>query len=316
MYAKKNIVSSGFRERILEKSKKVQPLKIGAATFHIEAQELTPELSAKARDELRETPEVVEQALAEMRELLKGEPDLNVPDDDYFFCKFLRPVKWHVKPAFELMKRFYRYKVTHPRICNNLIPSSDRAIFESGVVTPLPVRADGCRVILIESGKRWKPKEIALEQIFRGVMMFLAAALNEPMTQVCGVQVILDMDGLSLSHVTYFTPSFASAVLEWVQKCLPVRLKGVHIINQPYIFNMVFAIFKPFLHEKLRKRVHFHGTNRPALLSHIEAKALPRRYGGDLDIPADPIGEPLFKYLTLWEDEFVDEDRIGYTTKK
>lgn len=57
--------------------------------------------------------------------------------------------------------------------------------------------------------------------------------------------------------------------------------------------------------EKLRKRVHFHGTNRPALLQHIEAKSLPRRYGGDLDIPAEPVGEPLYKYLSLWEDEFI-----------
>lgn len=32
-----------------------------------------------------------------------GEPDLKVPDDDYFFAKFLRPCKWHAKPAFELV---------------------------------------------------------------------------------------------------------------------------------------------------------------------------------------------------------------------
>ena len=55
------------------------------------------------------------------------------------------------------------------------------------------------------------------------------------------------MDGFSISQVAYFTPSFAAVAVEFLQKALPCRVKGFHIINQPIIFNMVFAIFKPFL---------------------------------------------------------------------
>lgn len=57
-----------------------------------------------------------------------------------------------------------------------------------------------------------------------------------------------------------------------LQDCAPIRIKGVHIINQPYVFNMVFALFKPFLREKLRSRIHFHGTNRQSLLAHVDPK--------------------------------------------
>lgn len=39
----------------------------------------------------------------------------------------------------------------------------------------------------------------------------------EPTTQVCGGCVILDFDGLSLSHIMQFTPTFAALVLTWVQ---------------------------------------------------------------------------------------------------
>lgn len=57
------------------------------------------------------------------------------------------------------------------------------------------------------------------------------------------------MDGFSLSQVTYFTPSYAAAVVDYTQNCLPIRcLKGIHIIRQPFIFNMVFALFRPFIH--------------------------------------------------------------------
>ena len=64
--------------------------------------------------------------------------------------------------------------------------------------------------------------------------------------KVSGAHLIIDMDGLPLSHVTHFTPSFAAASVEFVQRCVPCRLKGIHIINQPFIFNLVFAFFKPF----------------------------------------------------------------------
>lgn len=48
---------------------------------------------------------------------------------------------------------------------------------------------------------------------------------------------------------------------------------------------MVFALFKPFLREKLKSRIHFHGTDRKSLHEHIDPKYLPDTYGGSLDIP-------------------------------
>jgi len=36
-------------------------------------------------------------------------------------------------------------------------------------------------------------------------------------------------------------------LVEFIQKCLPIRLKNIHIVKQSFLFNMVFAIFKPLL---------------------------------------------------------------------
>lgn len=83
------------------------------------------------------------------------------------------------------MKRFYNFRREHPNICRELVPSKERAVFKSGVITPLPRRcADGARILLIEGGKRWKPRELSLEEILKGAMLALEAAMSEPKTQV------------------------------------------------------------------------------------------------------------------------------------
>jgi len=36
---------------------------------------------------------------------------------------------------------------------------------------------------------------------------------------------------------------------------MPLRMKEVHIIRQPFLFNMVWPMFKQFVGDKLKKRV-------------------------------------------------------------
>lgn len=69
------------------------------------------------------------------------------------------------------------------------------------------------------------------------------------------------------------------------QDSVPLRIKNIHIVNQPYIFKIVFALFKPFLKEKLRNRIIFHGSDRKSLHQYINPKCLPECYGGTLDLP-------------------------------
>nr|CAD7408366.1 unnamed protein product [Timema poppensis] len=77
---------------------------------------------------------------------------------------------------------------------------------------------------------------------------------------------------------------------------------------------MLFAIFKPFLSEKLRNRVHFHGTDWKSFHTYIVADSLPLQYGGLMDIPENT-GPKLHELLCRFKDEFEERNKHGYTKK-
>lgn len=54
----------------------------------------------------------------------------------------------------------------------------------------------------------------------------------------------------------------------------------VHIVKQPFLFNMVWQMFKPFVKDKLKKRMFFHGTKMSSLHAHIPPSHLPKCYDG------------------------------------
>jgi hypothetical protein len=96
---------------------------------------------------------------------------------------------------------------------------------------------------------------------------------------------------------------------------VPLRIKGIHIVNQPKIFNMVFALFKPFFREKLRSRIIFHGTDRESLHKHIAPKCLPKCYDGTIDIPRVK-GEEWYQLLLKCDKEYLALNEYGYIKER
>ena len=83
------------------------------------------------------------------------------------------------------MKRYYKFRATHPRYCENLIPSNEKEALLSGILRTLPIRNnDGGRLLLLEGGKKWKPKECSPDKMLRAVILTLHLLIAEPKTQV------------------------------------------------------------------------------------------------------------------------------------
>ncbi|XP_076671510.1 alpha-tocopherol transfer protein-like isoform X1 [Andrena cerasifolii] len=288
-------------------------LKLGDFTLEFELGPPSAELQEVAKKELRESPELQQESMAQLKELLKGQKDLKVPiDNEAWLIRFLRPCKYYPESSLKLVKSYYSFKVKHANVYNGLKPSHEKNIFEQNILTVLPNRDQhGRRVVIIELGKKWKHNKCNLDEVFKGCVIYLEAAMLEPTTQIAGAIVIFDMDGLSLQQTWQFNPPFAKRIVDWLQDAMPLRIKNIHIINQPYIFNMVFALFKPFLREKLKSRIIFHGTDRKSLHQYISPKCLPECYGGTLQIPR-VTGPQWLELLLLCDKEYDAINSYGY----
>lgn len=58
-----------------------------------------------------------------------------------------------------------------------------------------------------------------------------------------------------MKQIKAMTPSSVKRLLDFVQFAIPIRIKEIHFVKQPFLFNMVWQIMKPFVKEKLKARV-------------------------------------------------------------
>ncbi|XP_050530926.1 alpha-tocopherol transfer protein-like [Daktulosphaira vitifoliae] len=281
-------------------------------------QELEEVYQERAETELRETPERKAQALNELRQLIKEEKNLYLPTDEsteLYLLAFLRTCKYYPESAFKRIKNLYKLRQKNPKFCSDLVPSLERNVFSQNIMTVLPSRDQyGRRILLAELGERWKTKNCSVTEIFRGIELVMEAAILEPKTQISGTVLIVDTTGLTINHVWQFTPSFAKLTLDWIQYSMPSRLKEVHIVNQPYLFNMIFTMFKPFMQEKLRNRMFLHGYDHLSLLNYIDGKCLPTKYGGLMAIETNQSLD-LWQLLCRYDENYKVTSQYGYTKK-
>lgn len=80
---------------------------MSVAPFRLETGPLDEETIQIAEKELRETPEIREQAIIELRRLLGENKDLHYLDDDATMLIFLRPTHFYPESAIKLVSTLF-----------------------------------------------------------------------------------------------------------------------------------------------------------------------------------------------------------------
>ncbi|XP_077483106.1 alpha-tocopherol transfer protein-like isoform X2 [Amblyomma americanum] len=228
--------------------------------------------------------------------------------DEEFLVRFLRVRKYDVEAARRTVQKYYRNRAACPTVYSDFVPSSIDPSSRR-IMMVLPSKdAHGRLVILFKAGV-WVPSRKSYDLAQKAALVCLEHMAADPASQTAGVSILVDSDGFSLNSLLSCNLSLTRRFFEYLQDCMPMRLKGLHIIHESKAMDFLFAIMRPFIKRKLAERIHFHGTDYKNLHEEIPPTMLPEEYGGEaapLDI------EGFWRQMELQDAQFFENNRFGY----
>ncbi|GFV54564.1 alpha-tocopherol transfer protein-like [Trichonephila clavipes] len=248
---------------------------------------ITPEFKKYAAEKLNETDEVRGKAIEEFRQLVINDPDLEVTDEDDLILLFLRSRKFDVKRAFDFMKLGLSYVESYRYILEREDPAIVRRVIKTNMIGFLPYRDTEGRAIIYSRADCWNPDEIpAADCIFTGVMAVQSAGHN-PVNQIAGFIVILDLKDLKVHQVLAMSRWMIFGAIT-LQRACPCFMKAFHVINTPPFYKIGWKLVKPLLSEKIRKRFIFHkSSDLSTLYEFVPKEILPKELGGPISFSND-----------------------------
>ena len=189
---------------------------------------ISGETLEKARRELGEDPETRAAIIQELRDKIEQweptpeEEGLTFPrKDDKFLLRYLRARKFDTDRALQLYVNYHKYRRKYAGLLGELTPKAAEHILRSGLVSVLPERSrSGCKVIVIRA-VLWNQETMPPEDVLKTYVLLLDRLIEEEETQVHGVAVLEDLDGIDFYRI------YRLARTQQLQKGVAVELLQV-----------------------------------------------------------------------------------------
>ncbi|XP_065307303.2 retinaldehyde-binding protein 1-like isoform X3 [Dermacentor albipictus] len=233
-----------------------------------------------AEVELGETSVKRKEALERLSQLLEEEEGLLPRQDAAFLLRFLRVRKYNVEAALRTIRNYYRNRNTSQTVFEDLTPSSiSEATRRIMMIMP---GKDSCgRPIFLFKIGSWDIVESSYVEMHRAVMLCLEHLAKDATTQTLGMVMLFDYANLTPQKVLSINVGLIRRGFEYLQDCMPMRLKALYAVREGFAFDMIYALVRPFLKNKLTERFHPYGENFEELHNQIDPHVLPKEYGGD-----------------------------------
>ncbi|KAI4488608.1 hypothetical protein M0802_011424 [Mischocyttarus mexicanus] len=283
-------------------------------------------------DSRKKYPELTEELLLKLEEWIRERNLSGIPIEQ--LAIFAHSCNFQTDATLRCMEAYYKIKKNCPQIFSNRDSKSESLEFTLNVIrfAALPVPDPNGYRIICHGLKDPDPNKHHFEDDAKLIMMTIDANLY---TEGCepGYLFILDMADVKLAHLAKLPIRSLQKFFEYIQEGMPIRLKGIHILNATWIFDKLLMIIKPFVRSEFLKLVKL--TNKKALVlflqilfqinsslqihtytgqvseihKYIPPKYLPKDYGGELD-SFEVFHEQNSLKLQQLKDYFLEEETI------
>lgn len=236
-----------------------------------------------AAEYLHEQEERRDVDICQILDWLQTQPHLHARRDPVNVVRFLRGCKFDLEKTKCKLSNYYELRAHSPEwFCQRdpCLPEIQE-LLRLGVFLPLRRRDSHGRLVVLIRAAAHNPKKHLQSDVLKVGKMTLELALEEDETiSVFGVAAVFDLSGVTLGHAMQLPPHIVKKAVHAWQDCYPVRTKSLDFVNAPPYVNVVLNIFRRFMKEKLRQRVHVHGRDLASLHTIVAPELLPREYGG------------------------------------
>ncbi|XP_025414704.1 alpha-tocopherol transfer protein-like [Sipha flava] len=235
-----------------------------------------------AEEEYAKNPEVSRETINDLKKWIATQPHLpqNMPEE--MLILFYHSCYFNVEQTKNCIEVYYTLKTETPEFFAN------RDITRPELVNALNTLDYGCLPTRNPNGYQIIYHKLRLfeanKYVFNDGVKLLVMAMDAcfKVDGTCpGYIFLFDMRGVRLGHLTRLSISSLRKFFTFIQEGLPVRLKGIHVLNTQSIVDKIMILVKPFMKKELLSMVHFYTErDHEKIYDILPKECLLEDYGG------------------------------------
>ncbi|XP_049879152.1 alpha-tocopherol transfer protein-like [Pectinophora gossypiella] len=269
------------------------------------------EMWKKIRVELNEDVSTNDRDLEAIKDWMKKQPHLPDEWEDQPLMTFLRGCSFSLEKTKRKLDMYFTMRAACPEFFTNrdaTLPDLFEILTNKIQGPALPGITPNGRRVTVCRGIHPDLNSQQITDTLKLALMIGDVRLTEEKEGVAGDIYVLDAAILGPSLLARLSPSTVKKFMICVQEAYPIKLKEVHIVNTSPIVERFINFVKPFLKEKIRKRIFIHKEIKD-LYKYVPQEMLPLEYGGPVSNMA-ALQERWTNTLIEYRDWFSSQDEV------